>query len=491
MNNSVPSHQSSVISRVRQAAVTGHWSLVTLLAASFALLGGLVLAFGGPLAGLALVIGIIGAGLVLRNIELGLWATFGVICGLPFATLPIDIGVTPTFLDLGLGAFVGVWLLRIVTGQQRRIVTSPITIPLIVFLIIAIFAFIFGLQNGPFTTTLARRFAELLLSIGTALIIVDYCRDWERLERVVIVALLGGALASILAIGLWLLPDELANDILNFLVRLGYPGGWVIRYIEENPALSERAIGTSVDPNALGGLITMFGALALPQAVAKRPLVKRWLAVTITLLILLAILLTFSRGAFLALAAGLAYVAVLRYRRLIPLAIGATATLFVLPFTQEYVIRLVQGLSFFNYNNTDLASQMRLGEFRDAWALITRYPVFGVGFAGSPDIDLYLGVANVYLSIGQQMGFIGLASFFVIIGVLFGYAFIYRKAFKLDERKDPVWLGLHAAVVSGLAAGLFDHYLFNTEFHHTVTAFWLLLGLAMAATHLMALDSQN
>ncbi len=86
------------------------------------------------------------------------------------------------------------------------------------------------------------------------------------------------------------------------------------------------------------------------------------------------------------------------------------------------------------------------------------------------------------------MGFIGLAAFFVIIGVLFGYAFIYRKAFKQDERKDPVCIGLHAAVVSGLAAGLFDHYLFNTEFHHTVTAFWLLLGLAMAATHLMAIS---
>ena len=198
---------------------------------------------------------------------------------------------------------------------------------------------------------------------------------------------------------------------------------------------------------------------------------------------------TFSRGAFLALAAGLAYVAVLRYRRLIPLGISAVALIFVLPFTQAYVIRLVQGLSFFNYNNTDLASQMRLGEFRDAWTLITRYPIFGVGFAGSPDIDLYLGVANVYLSIGQQMGFIGLASFFVIIGTVFGYAFIYRAQFKQDEAKDPIWLGLHAAVVSGLAAGLFDHYLFNTEFHHTVTSFWLLLGLAMASTHLIARQS--
>ena len=87
------------------------------------------------------------------------------------------------------------------------------------------------------------------------LVIVDYCRSWARLERLVKVFLLAGAAASAVAIILWLLPDDTANAGLNVLQRLGYPGGWVIRYIEENPALAERAIGTSVDPNVLGGLL--------------------------------------------------------------------------------------------------------------------------------------------------------------------------------------------------------------------------------------------
>ncbi|MCA9982040.1 MAG: hypothetical protein KDD89_14450, partial [Anaerolineales bacterium] len=116
--------------------------------------------------------------------------------------------------------------------------------------------------------------------------------------------------------------------------------------------------------------------------------------------------------------------------------------------------------------------------------LITRYPLFGVGFAGSPDLDLYLGVAMVYLTIGQQMGLLGLAAFTAVIGTVLGYAFINRHIFKNDERLDPVWLGLHAAIISGLVAGIFDHYLFNLEFLHAVTAFWMLLGLATAATRL-------
>ena len=45
-----------------------------------------------------------------------------------------------------------------------------------------------------------------------------------------------------------------------------------------------------------------------------------------------------------------------------------------------------------------------------------------------------------------------------------------------------MWLGLHAAVIGGLVAGIFDHYLFNIDFHHAVALFWLVLGLAVAAT---------
>jgi O-antigen ligase len=127
---------------------------------------------------------------------------------------------------------------------------------------------------------------------------------------------------------------------------------------------------------------------------------------------------------------------------------------------------------------------MRFGEYTDAFSLIGRYPLFGVGFAGSPDIDLYLGVASVYLTIGQQMGFLGLLSFAAVFIALFGYAFLSRRHFKGQERLDPIWLGLHAAVIGGLVAGIFDHYLFNIDFHHAVTVFWFLVGLAVAATRL-------
>ena len=458
--------------------------LTALLATVLSVLGGLVLAFGGPLIAVALVLGIVGAIIVLRDIKIGFWGVILVVCILPFATLPIDIGVTPSFLDCALGAAVGVWLLRLVTGQQTDITLSPVTLPILLFLIVAVFAFIFGMPNGIVTGTIAKKFAELLLSIGFVVVVVDYFNSWERIEQYGRVILIGAGVASFLAIFIWVLPNTLANTLLNYLAPLDYPSGWIIRHIEENPALAERAIGTSIDPNALGGLLTLLGAFALPQLFTRQPLLPRRWAILITVLIYVAMLLTFSRGAFLALGSAVAFMAVVRYRQLIPYAIGAVALLFVLPFTQAYVLRLVQGLMFFNFNQTDLASQMRLGEYRDALQLIGRYPLFGVGFLGAPDLDLYLGVANVYLSIAQQMGLLGLLVFSTIIVVLFGTAYFQRDSFRQDDRRSALWLGFHASIVGGLVAGLFDHYLFNTEFHHTVTAFWLLLGLSAATTRL-------
>jgi O-antigen ligase len=453
-----------------------------LLLGGTAVLGGLVLAFGGPLAGAALFAAIIVGLVVLRDIEIGFWGVILVVCLLPFATLPIDIGLTPTFLDMALGAVFAIWALGLVTGRQRSVVTSPLTIPLGIFILVAVFAFIFGLSNGPLTPTLLRKFAELILSLSFVLIVIDYCTTWIRLERLVKVVILAGAAAALLAIVLWLIPEETANTILNVLTRLGYPGGWVIRYIEENPALSERAIGTSVDPNVLGGLLLMIGALMGPQLVSKRPLFPRWLTYLLFGAILLGLILTFSRSALLGLAAGFGFIAVLRYRRLIPYMAVAGILFLLLPITQGYVSRFVEGIL-----GQDLATQMRFGEYKDALILIQRYPLFGVGFAGTPDIDIYLGVANVYFTIAEVMGLVGLLSFFAVIIGVFTYAFLNRQIIKPNPQQDGVWLGLHAALVGALAAGIFDHYLFNMEFHHAVTAFWLLVGLAIASTRVGAL----
>ncbi|MGH2535980.1 MAG: O-antigen ligase family protein [Candidatus Promineifilaceae bacterium] len=453
------------------------WLRLGLAAGLAAVVAGLLLALGGPLAAGALLLAL-GAGYaVMRDLGLGFVGVVAVVCLLPFATIPVDVGLTPTLLDLALGATLGVWALSFASGKRRTMITSPITIPLLIFMLVALFAFIFGLANGPLTANLLRHFAELLLSIGFALVVVDYFSSWERLAQITRLLLLAGSAAALISILLWLLPDLVANDLLNVLQRVGYPGGLVIRYIEDDPEQAERAIGTAIDPNALGGLLLMIGSLAAGQLAARRPLFRRWQVLAMLALVGVALVLTFSRGAMLGLAAGALFLAVARYRRLIPYMLAALAFLLLLPASQDYVARFLAGFA-----GEDLATQMRFGEYRDALELISRYPLVGVGFAGSPDIDLYLGVASVYLTIGGQMGILGLVAFAAVLIALFGAFIAHRRALQANQRLISIWLGLHAAVAGALVAGFFDHYLFNIDFHHAVTVFWLFLGLAAAAS---------
>ncbi len=134
---------------------------------------------------------------------------------------------------------------------------------------------------------------------------------------------------------------------------------------------------------------------------------------------------------------------------------------------------------------SDLSTQMRIGEYSDALKLIQRYPIFGVGFTGSPDIDTYLSVASLYLTIAGEMGLVGLAAFLLVMGVLFVNAWRSRRAVEADRDLEPIWWGLHAAMLGGLIGGVFDHYFFNLDFHHSVTLFWLFVGLAAVSTRLL------
>ena len=49
---------------------------------------------------------------------------------------------------------------------------------------------------------------------------------------------------------------------------------------------------------------------------------------------------------------------------------------------------------------------------------------------------------------------------------------------------EAILLGLAAAFAGILVGGIWDHYFFNLNFPHSVSIFWLYLGLAMVAIRL-------
>jgi O-antigen ligase len=186
----------------------------------------------------------------------------------------------------------------------------------------------------------------------------------------------------------------------------------------------------------------------------------------------LCLYLTYSRGSLLGVIAGLGAISLLRYRKLLWAMLLVAALLFILPQTQLYVERLIEGL-----RGEDLATQMRFGEYKDAFDLISRYPLTGVGFFGTPDIDVYVGVSSVYLLLAQQLGLVG-AGLYLLLAL--SYLLLMLATLRQMPRQHPLetpLLAYGAAILGAMVGGIFDHFYFNLTFIHIAALYWLIMGL--------------
>lgn len=448
---------------------------------------GLAIAVLGPWLAIAAIIGLLAGLYVITDVNIALYGIIAAVLLLPFGVFPVKIAITPTLLDLALGAFLLVYLFQWMTGRRGGLRLAPVHGLIALYVMWLIFAFALGLRHASPTSAVIRQFAETLLSIGLVFVLTDLLRNQKMLRRLVLVIILAIGAQALLAVALYIAPDTFAEALLIRLSRIGYPAGGVIRYIEANPALAERAIGTWVDPNALGGILATAALIIVPQVIAKRPVLPwRWLTLGAFALVGLALLLTFSRASFLALGAGLLAIALLRYRRLLPaLLIGALLFL-LLPQTQAYIARLVQA-----FQGADLATQMRIGEWTDALEVIGRYPLFGVGFTGAPEIDIYANVANMYLMMANQIGLTGVVVFLLAMAGVFLYGHRAWRAAKDNPEIAAIHLGLHAALFTGLVNAIADLYFFRLDFQSSITWFWLLVALCVASSKLAMEDSRN
>ncbi len=440
------------------------------------LLVGAYVALLSPVFAIAGVLAMIGGLLMLRDVQWGLLALIGLICLLPFGALPFKIGFTPTFLDLALIAIYFVWIVRIARGKTGRFVATPLGLPIAIFLLLACASFVAGLGHAYLNQYVLRHFVEILLSISLFFVIVNCVRTERQLRVLVTAIMVAGFGAALLGIVLYFLPSAWSIRLLSALGRVGYPSGaGVLRYVEDDPNLSQRAISTSTDPNVLGGLLILITVLTAAQLFARKPLLPRPVLAGMVLVDALCLYLTYSRGSMAGLAAGLGLLAIVKYRKLIPVMIVAGAFLLLLPQAQDYVQHFVEGIQL-----QDLATLMRLGEYKDALILIGRHPWIGVGFVGTPESSLYIGVSMVYLLIAEEMGLIGLAVFLLILVLFFRQVWLAWPKVREHAGLEAILLGLAAAIAGILVGGIVDHYFFNLDFPHSVAIFWLYLGLAMA-----------
>jgi len=484
--------------------------MVRLIAPIFLLLAGLAAGLAAARYGLLAAITTLGG--LLAGVGAfffpwaGLLTALSLAILLPFGVLPIRSGVSPSLLEVILLGCLGGWLLPPLLHKERR---WPFSWPdALVWLLIAwtTFALLLGWPHGGNTNVLNNH-VEFMLALATFFAVRQLARDPRRRRQFIAVLLLAAGLAALVGLALYALPDATSLDLLVRLGPLGYPtSGRVLRYVEDNPAGLERAIGTAVDPNSFGGMLALAAAVALGEVLAHWPWARgkkaphlsttpsprhpvtpssrqgaRELPLALLLPILLVLIpclyLTHSRAALGGLVVAGLFLVAARYRRLwwaILVVVALTAVVVLaLGLDHPVVARFTQGLTF-----QDLSNQMRLDEYADAWTVVRRYPLLGVGFGNAPDADLTLGVSSIYLTVAERMGLVGLIAFLGAVSGACGRALSLSRHARDGQAGRRI--ALLAGVVAALAIGLLDHYFFNPDFPHMATLLWATLGLACA-----------
>lgn len=451
--------------------------LVLVLGALAAVGGGLEVARlvvgHSPLLVLALLLALAGGVLALSDVRAALWLTLGVVTLLPYAVIPIRVGLTLTLFEAGALAAVGVWLLLLLLHREQTMQTGTAAWGVWLFLAVTLFALILGIGRG-YTMETFHGYGKFALAVLLFFVVWNATRTLADARRLVTVLLAGAGLAAFIGLVLYAGGAGLTLRVLSRLIPFGYPSGSIVRYIEDNPNSAMRLVSTSVDPNSFGGLLALALVLGVSQFIARRPVVSRWLSGGASLFCAGAVLLTYSRGAWVGAAAGFGLLALLRYRWLF--APGVALALAVLAFGigHGFVHRFWLGLTL-----QDPATKLRLQEYQNALSIIRTHPLFGVGFGAAPSIDQQTGVSSIYLSIAERAGFLGVAVFLFALGavVLAGWR-AWREA--PEGAYNDLLLGLLAALASALVVGVFDHYYFNIMFPHMAALFWMTCGLILA-----------
>lgn len=465
---------------------------LVLLALGLGAAGGLAIVAGNPVVPFAALIALVALPWLVTRPMFDMALVIATVMLLPFAALPVRLAVlTPTLLETGLVLLYVAWLLRALVNTSEGLVRTPLDVPLLLFLGSTFFAFVLGLARNA-STDVIHNYIKLLLAIGIFFAITNLIRTTAALALVLRSVILLGGLSAALGVILWRLPDTLTTSLLSRLSVIGYPTDRIVRYVEDNPALGERAVGTQVDPNSFGGLLVVIVILTGVAFLARRPLLPRWLLGSLLLIDIVALVLTNSRSALGGVLAGGVLVATLRYRRLWGWGVLGAAVIFVFGLGSGYLARLAAGLRF-----EDPASLMRLAEYRNALDIIGRYPAFGVGFGTAGELDLTTGVSSVYLTIAERAGLFSLALFLIVIAVFFANTIpalvaSIRHAPPRGTAEEAEWslldtalLGGTAALLGALLVALVDHYYFNIEFPHMAALFWLAAALALVGRRLL------
>jgi putative inorganic carbon (HCO3(-)) transporter len=396
----------------------------------------------------------------------------------------MTVGITEALVGLVLAA----WLAKMVAAREIKTVHLPLLLPLLIFL---------GAILLSLTVTLSLQYSlkevlKWLEVLGIYLFVVNVIGR-RQAQVIVLLILLAGISQALLG-------------IYQFFGRVGPE--WFLLFDR-----FMRAHGTFEQPNPYGGYLGLILPLAYSLLIAslawhrfdtnkiQASNVRSWPFAFLFYgvafaVVAMALIMTWSRGAWLGFIAAFIVMNVVRSRRaaalfalalillsfvivmgglqLLPESI-AQRFLDFLPFLGGVDIRRVE------VTPANFAVIERLAHWQAGWDMFSEHPWLGVGIGNYepvypvyalPRWDEPLGHAhNYYLNIAAEAGLVGLSAYLIL------WAAVFWQAWQAVRRTSGYWQGVAVGILGILTHLVVHNFFDNLYVHGMYVHIAILLGL--------------
>lgn len=376
------------------------------------------------------------------------------------------------------------WLLYWIKNGRLSF-SSPLDFPILALLIVASQ----GIWISPYQDFFLPKFSGLLIGVCTYYIIVNFLRYRQRLSLIIFALIFLSLSITFLAI-----------------IATEWPVGnhsLFDRIYQSLPDLSNMVGAEKINKNTIGGTLAFFPPLLLSLLWDHRSfsrfksnyarlsnlpgIIYKALLLFALFLVLFALLLTQSRGAWLGCAAGIFLILVLNNKHflwLLPLFF----VFFLIILFWRADGSLVQLLSLLD-TSQEATLPSRLEIWQKALIILRDFPATGIGLGAFGELyrqyfasiifpsatDVVFHAHNTLLSVGVEVGFPGLILY---AGLLGGFVAIAYKTIKTKRSVNRVLaIGLVGGLAAFLVFGLLDAFTLGKNLD---IIFWIFLGILSA-----------
>lgn len=395
------------------------------------------------------LLGTMGVVLILHDIRLGIFAA---VILLPFM---------PDMLNLLYMIFmVGVYLYKALFKDINPLTKEPMDLPILVFALLILISTITSIDPlGSF-----RDLAIHLTAMGFMFVLVNSIKTKKDFNILITFLVIAATLVAL-------------YGLYQYKVGVDMEDKWVDA--ANNPDVKTRVFSVFGNPNILAEYLIMIIPISISLFWYSKKLHKKAIFLGISLILMLALVLTLSRGGWIGFAFGILIFVILIEKKLllsiIPLVLGGVY------FLPQSILNRISSIG--NLRDSSNAYRLKMWDItldiiRDNWLV-------GVGFGYIPfkhTFETYIRTMpvyhshNTYLQITGEMGILGLIVFLGLIFIIYKYSI--KRLIKGEDRYIRT---MAAGVLAGLAA-LLGHGAVESVLYlpRIIITFWTLVALLLA-----------